>query len=263
MELVNYNNDIEKVKNISPIFIVGLPRSGSTLIEALLTSGKDKVISIGENHSINMSILDQIGGKIYKKNFNFEKFKFQIDYPLFKESVLKKYEEYGLVKEKTKTILLDKSLENFFNIDLILKVFPNAKFLHCNRNLVDEAIAIYQSMLFQLSWTHKIEDILNYMDNYIKIINYFEKQYPKNVMNVKLEKLTIDKEKIVRKIFEFCNLKWDEKSLEFYKRKDLNIRTLSNIQIRNQITEYNLKKYKPYNYLLEGYQKKYNWINLN
>ena len=78
-----------------------------------------------------------------------------------------------------------------------------------------------------------------------------------------LRKLTIDKEKIVRKIFEFCNLKWDEKSLEFYKRKDLNIRTLSNIQIRNQITEYNLKKYKPYNYLLEGYQKKYNWINLN
>ena len=64
---------------------------------------------------------------------------------------------------------VDKTLENFFNVDIILNLFPNAKFLHCFRNLNESVIAIFQSLLPTLSWTHNLDDIVNDLDNALKI----------------------------------------------------------------------------------------------
>ena len=261
IEYKNYEKS-NFIKEISPIFIIGLPRSGSTLVEAILTSGKSNLITFGENHSINMSVLDQIGKKIFSEEFDASEFKFQIDYNKFKEDVLYRYQQYIPMKKNTK-IFLDKSLENFYNIDLIVKVFPKAKFLHCYRNSIDAILSIYDSMLFQLSWAHKIDDIMVYINNNKKVIKYFKQKYPLKILDIELKQLTLDEIKISKKIFKFCDLKWDKKSLEFYKRKDLKIRTLSNTQIRNKITKYDSKKYQPYRYLIKGYEKKYNWIANN
>ena len=62
------NDDIKDISNnkINPIFIIGLPRSGSTLVESILTSTKEKISSYGESHVVNMSLLDQISSKIFK-----------------------------------------------------------------------------------------------------------------------------------------------------------------------------------------------------
>ena len=149
------------------------------------------------------------------------------------------------------------------NIEFILEIFPNAKFLHSTRNLKDCVIAIYQSLLPELSWTHKLEDILIYINNYIKIINFFKKKYSKKILDVSLEKFTFKKEKISKKIFEFCNLQWDSEILEFYNRKDLDIRTTSNIQLRTKINQYDDKKYKYYYPLLEDFEEKFNWLSDN
>ena len=59
-------------------------------------------------------------------------------------------------------------MENFFNIEIILKFFPNAKFIHTYRNTNDAIIGIYQTMLPELSWGHKIQDIVEYIDIYKK-----------------------------------------------------------------------------------------------
>ena len=61
-------------------------------------------------------------------------------------------------------------------------------------------------------------------------------------------------------IFNFCNIKWNSNVLEFYKRQDLDIRTTSNIQIRNKINSYDTKKYSQYYNLFENYKDKYNWL---
>ena len=149
---------------------------------------------------------------------------------------------------------IDKSLENFFNVKLILKIFPNAKFIHSYRNYNDSVISIYQSYLDQLSWTHSIEDILDYVNQYIKIINYINKNYKNNLINIDLKKLTENQELFSKKIFEFCNLEWSDKILNFYKREDLFIKTLSSSQIRNKIFRYDENKYKSYYYLLDNYK---------
>lgn len=254
------NKNLGKTEGSAPIFIIGLPRSGSTLLESILTSSDKKIKTCAESHVINMSILEQIGPKIFIKNFNSNKFIFEINQMNLEKSILQKYNNFNIIKSNLNLIFIDKSLENFFNIEIILKIFPNAKFLHTFRNPIDSVISIYQSMLPELSWTHKIEDILDYMNNYKEVINYFKIKYPKKIMDVDLKKFTHDPEKTGQTIYEFCDLQWNKKYLEFYKREDLHSKTISFNQIRKKISLYDTKKYKPYIGLLDQYKNKYEWI---
>ena len=80
-------------------------------------------------------------------------------------------------------------------------------------------------------------------------------------MSINLEELTNNQEFYTKKIFEFCNLSWTPEVLKFYTKKNLIVKTLSNTQIRSQITPYNQKKYKPYETLLQNYRSKYDWLN--
>ena len=256
------NKDNEKNKNYTPIFIVGLPRSGSTLLESILTSSDETVKTCAESHVFNMSILEQAGPEIFTKNFDIEKFTFKIDQMKFENSVLQRYKKFNFINTDLNFIFIDKSLENFFNIEIIMKIFPNAKFLHTFRDPIDSVISIYQSMLPELSWTHKIEDILDYTDNYKKVISYFKIKYPNNIMDIDLKKFTNQAEETGEKIYEFCDLKWNKKYLEFYKRKDLHSKTISFNQIRKKISIYDIKKYQPYINLLDQYKNKYEWLKI-
>jgi len=255
----NQSNSKIILKNINPIFIIGLPRSGSTLIESMISAGEERVISLGETAIFNTEIFNQFKNIIYKKDFNLETNQLHIDIYDLKKKIFQRYENY-LIDKNQSEFFSDKSLENFFNIEAILKVFPNAKFIHTKRSYKDSAIAIYQSMLADLPWTHSISSILNYIDNYIKIINYYEKKYPSKILSINLENLTENKEFYSKKIFEFCNLFWSPEILKFYKKKNMSVKTLSNSQVREQIFRYNSIKYKPYFNLLSDFKDKYDWL---
>jgi tetratricopeptide (TPR) repeat protein len=264
----NYNkikileSNFKKV-NIEPIFIIGLPRSGSTLVESILTSGSEKIISYGECHVINMSVLEQIGPKIYIKNFDIKNFKFEINIINLLESITKRYSKFYFENKKKNQIFIDKSLENFFNIEIILHIFPKAKFIHTFRNPTDSIISIYQSMLPELSWTHTIENILIYIDIYFKVLEYFKSKYPEKIIDINLEDLTENSEVTTKKIYKFCNLDWTKDVLNFYKRDDLHSKTLSFNQIKKKISKYDNLKYQPYFHLLDNYKERFRWININ
>ena len=245
-------------EELEPIFIIGLPRSGSTLIESILTSSVEKINTYGECHVVNMSVLDQIGPKIYEKNFNYNNFKLEIDLDHISKTIINRYSQFNNKKNNSKFV--DKSLENFFNIQIIKEIFPKAKFLHTYRKPQDSIISIYQSMLSDLSWTHTFEDILSYVDSYLKVVKYFkDKNY--NIMDINLEKFTDNSEEMSKKILDFCNLTWNRDTLLFYERQDLFTKTLSFNQVRSKISKYNGKKYQPYFDLLNVYKKKYGWLN--
>ncbi len=254
---IDNDNKAHLFDEISPIFIIGLPRSGSTLIEAIITSSEDKIPSFGECSFINMGIINQLSHKILSNIENKKTFDFKVNE--FKDFINKKYSQFSLIESKTKNFV-DKSLENFFNIEFILKIFPKARFLHCHRNLKDSIVGIYQSLLPDISWTHSIENIISYVENYKNIMDYFKKKYPDKIFDISLEYLTNNKEEVSKEIFNFCNIKWNSYVLEYYKRVDLDIRTTSNIQIRNKITSYDSKKYSQYYDLFENYKDKYSWL---
>ena len=252
---INFEN-----KKLNPIFIIGLPRSGSTVIDSILTSSSEKVNSYGECHIINMSVLNEVSQKIYSKNFQEDNFEFKIDLEKFNENVVNQYSNFTSFKNKKVSKFVDKSLENFYNIELIYNIFPNAKFLHTYRNISDSIISIYQSMLPDLSWAHSIDNILKYIDNYLKVLDYYKQKYPNLIFDINLEHFTSNTEKVTKQIFEFCDLNWEKKILDFYKRKNLFSKTLSFSQIRSKVEKYNINKYKPYYYLFDNFLNDYKWL---
>ena len=240
----NYNL-IPKFNNSKHIFIVGLPRSGSSLVETIISHNSKEIYSFGEFHGINTSILDQIGKSIYSKDFNNKNFKFEINKKLFQESLIEKF--YNFDKE----IFLDKSLENFFNIEIILEFFPNSKIIHTYRNFEDSVIAIYKTMLPELSWAHKIKDIIEYINLYDTTIKYFKKKYPNKIIDVELSKLTYQKETEAKKILDFCEIKFKKDFLDFDKNEKLFNKTNSFLQVREKIKKYEERKYQSYYHLIK------------
>ena len=245
---LNFKDDFKELKDFNDpnhIFIVGLPRSGSTLIETIISHNAKKIVSVGEFHAINSSILEQIGNIIYSKDFNLKNYKLSLNKKIFQNSIFNKYDNFE------KKIYLDKSLENFFNIEIILEFFPNAKFIHTYRNTNDAIIGIYQTLLTELSWSHKIKDIKNYVKIYNNVINYFNEKYPNKIINVELDNFTNNKEAETKRILEFCNIEVTNDFLNFDKNEKLFNKTNSFLQVRKKIEKYDDNKYQPYYYLLD------------
>ncbi|MDA9084956.1 sulfotransferase [Candidatus Pelagibacter sp.] len=244
----NYNKK-NNLTDFKPIFIIGLPRSGSTMTEAILSSGVKDIAALGETSIFNGIIVKDF---LNKKNL-------KIDINLLSDKILSIFYErnYNIKNKK----FIDKSLENFLYIDVILKVFPQAKFINTFRNIEDNIFAIFQQYLTKLSWTHSIDNILSYIDNYLKVTDHFIKKYPDKIFLINLEDLTNNTEEVSKKLYSFCNLRWDKKALDFYKRKDLFISTASNIQIRDSIKTYDYEKYRPYKQILKSYSNQYDWFN--
>ena len=246
-------NKKNELTNLKPIFIIGLPRSGSTMVDAILSSGETTVENFGESSILNTAVA--ITHNELQKEENTI-----IDLDLISNTVLRLIRDKNFLSTENK-IFTDKSLENFFYIEIILKIFPKAKFINTFRNIEDNIFAIFQQSLAKLSWTHSIENIVKYADNYLKIIEHFKKKYPDRILSLNLEELTNKPEETSKKLYSFCNLKWNEKALNFYNRKDLFISTASNIQIRKNINRYDQQKYRPYKELLKKFSDKYNWIS--
>lgn len=249
---INDNKENELTK-FNPIFIIGLPRSGSTMVEAILSSGDTEVENLGETSIFN-------GAVVSTHNELKEKENTKINLDLINNKVLKLMRDRNFLSTKNK-IFTEKSLENFFYIDVILKLFPKAKFINTFRNIEDNIFAIFQQSLAELSWAQSIEDILKYIGNYLKIMKFYNKKYPKKIFSLNLKELTNKPEDISKKLYNFCNLKWDCRALNFYNRKDLVISTASNIQIRKKIENYDYDQYRPYKHLLENFYDKYDWLN--
>ena len=245
----------KKAKEISykikPIFIVGVPRCGSTMIEKIIASGVENV-PIGEETNILHNLIKK---KILKTE------KFVINIEEFKNKAIENYKKEGLVKIENNYTFTDKSLENFFYLNLIKKIFPYAKVIDCRRNVLASIVSIFQNNLTQLSWTHSLENIFEYFDNYFKKIKEFKKNDPNFIYELQYEKFVNDPNNESKNLLRFCDLAWDKKCLEFYKRKDLISKTTSNVQIRQAIYKHSLDKYLPYKKFLEKYGSKYSWFN--
>ena len=242
----------KKDYEIKPIFIIGVPRCGSTLLEKIIGSGKN-FFPLGEETGV---LENYINAKILeKKSLNLG------DAEDIRKELFDIYQDKGLISKKFNYVFTDKSLNNFFYLELIKEIYPNAKVINCKRDILSSIMSIFQNNLSELAWTHNLENIFKYFDNYFSIIKNFNEHYPNFVYEVQFEKLIDNPEEESKKLMKFCDLTWGSKCLEFYKRKDLISKTASNIQIRGAIYKHASDKYLPYKKFLEKYGKKYPWFN--
>jgi len=171
------------------------------------------------------------------------------------------YKKKGLVLEDCNYTFTDKTLHNFFYLNLIKNIYPNAKIINCKRDPLSSIMSIFQNNLTEISWAHDLDNIFKYFDNYLKIIKSFKKENSNFIYELEYEKLVNNPEEESKKLMNYCDLPWDVKCLEFYKRKDLISKTASNLQIRKAIYKSSADKYSPYKKYLNKYTEKYSWFN--
>ena len=247
-------DEIGKKQNyeIKPIFIIGVPRCGSTVIEKIIGSG-DKLIPLGEETGVIENIINTRIAK-YKS--------FKIGYVKdIREELFDLYNRKGLISKKYNYKFTDKSLDNFFYLNLIKEIYPHAKIINCKRDVLSSIMSIFQNNLAELTWTHNLENIFKYFNIYFETIKNFNKHFPNFIYQLQFEKLVADPVRESKKLMEFCELPWNKKCLEFYKRKDLISKTASNMQIRKPIFQHSSEKYTPYKKFLDKYGEQYPWFN--
>ena len=244
----NNNENKNKFSNIEPILIFGIPRTGTTLVETIITSGEEKIYNAGENFILQKSLQNlQLNKKISENEKSVN-----IDINYLRKIIINDYMNIFSTKIR-KFKFIDRTMTNFFFSEILLELFPNAKIINCKRNSFHNLIAIYQQCLNNLPWSHNIKDIKNYISIYNSKLEKLEKKYHKNILNVDLKKLTDYPVDTSKKIMSFCKLNWSEKVLKYYERKDLICTTASNIQIREKIFKYDSDKFLRYKEFFDNF----------
>ena len=225
----NYINLYKKIKHIKIsgthrdlIFIVGMPRSGSSLIEQILTSHK-KVFGGGE-----IPYIQEITNKIIDEE--------KIDVSLLDHY---KNEYLNLVSEldNSLSVFTDKELLNFYNVGLILTLFPSAKIINCTRNPVDNCWSIYKNFFpIKTEFVNDFKDIAKFYKLYLNTMKFWQKEFPKNIFNLNYETLIENPKDQIEKILNFCDLEWDENVMSHHKNSRI-IRTLSFDQANKPISK--------------------------
>jgi len=243
--------NVSEIKNkIKPIFIVGVPRCGSTVVEKVIASGK-KHIPIGEE----CGVISTTAGELILSQ---QSLKLNLDN--LKNKINEKYKKLNLAKEESDNIFTDKTLENFFFLPLIKKIFPGAKVINCRRNPLSSIVSIIKNNLSEVPWSHNIDNIFRYFDIYYKKINFYKSKFPNFIYDLNFENFQNSPEEESKKLVKFCGLDWDKKCLKFYKRSNLISYTSSHRQIRKPIYKASIDRQQPYRNLLYKYGKKYEWF---
>ena len=215
------------------IFILGMPRSGTTLIEKIISSHSD-VSTISESNFIPEKVYEYLN-KDFESLKNFLKSDFKDKYNTFIKSFN--------IKGK---IVVDKTLTNFWHIGFIKIFFPKAKIIHISRNPKDNCLSIFENLFdYAEGWNSDQKELAEYYLIYKDLMNFWNKLFGDSILNIKYEDVILDTETKIKDIIKFCNLKWENACLEFHKNNNP-IKTVSFNQANKPIYRTSVNKYELY-----------------
>ena len=213
------------------IFICGMPRSGTTLVEQIIASHKE-VYGAGELLFLTNVIHDNFfNGDLIDKQRIIENQNSE------KNLINEKYFEKFLLYKIKKQIITDKAPLNFKWIGFIKIFFPNSKIIHCKRNSRDNCLSIFKNYFSspRMNWAYDQRDVSDYYNNYNSIMNFWYSKIPQFIHTVEYEKIVSDKKNEIKKLLKFCDLEWDDNCLSHHKNRKTPIRTVSIAQARQPV----------------------------
>jgi tetratricopeptide (TPR) repeat protein len=236
------------IRSGRPVFIVGMPRSGTTLIEQILASHPE-VYGAGELTGIG-SLANKFGEILQQQ---------PMQYPaglldLNSNDLDKLAQHYlDLLSEMNTTAVkvVDKMPANFMHLGLINLLFPDAKVIHCTRDPLDTCLSIYfQAFSNAEPYANNLENIAYYFTQYKSFMKHIKSLTSLQVLDLSYEKMVEDQEAMTKKLIEFVGLDWDERCMSF----DTNMRfvaTPSYDQVRKKIYTKSVGRWRNYKKHLE------------
>ncbi|MDA8536873.1 tetratricopeptide repeat protein [Alphaproteobacteria bacterium] len=243
-QIVKNSLESEKFpKNLMPIFIVGMPRSGTTLVEQIISS-HSQVTGAGE-----LNFATQFGAAIAAgiTEVNNESLRD------FRHNYLNKLRDVS----NENLIITDKMPQNFRYIGLLAAAFPEAKIIHVKRNPAAVCWANYKQYFVSKSigYCYAIDDIISYHKLYENLMEFWASTLNSRIYNLDYELLTVNQESEIRQLIDYLGLDWDENCLS-PQNNTRSVRTASNLQVRQKVyrgSSEQWKKYKPFlNGALDG-----------
>jgi hypothetical protein len=238
------NNDSNKSFNKKIIFIVGMPRSGTSLIEQIISSHPD-VYGSGELEYLERLMVNNfyIDNQLKVPNLESE------DNQELVDKISSKYHELIEEFNSDQKNITDKAPLNFRWIGFIKILFPNAKIIHSVRNPKDNCLSLYKNIFDDsLNWTYDKSHLFHYYKNYIELMNFWKNKLPNFIYDCSYEGLINNPKIEIEKLLRFCDLEWDDNCLKFYRTKRA-IKTVSVAQARQPLYKSSIsssKKYEPY-----------------
>jgi Tfp pilus assembly protein PilF len=248
---LNLHNRIKKIFNsnfpvikkssydnsyIQLIFIVGLPRSGTSLVEQILAS-HNKVFGAGE-----LRVLPEILNKILNTNDE--------STCLSKENILLIRNQYFSrisSMDFSKKIIIDKMPSNFRYIGFISLAFPEAKIINLNRDAKATCWSMYKYYFDSsgLGFSYNQTDLVSYFKLYDELMRFWRDLFPNKIYDICYEDLTLNQEIETRNLLKYCGLDWDQNCLNFHQNKRV-VKTTSGMQVRKKIYQGSSEAWKKY-----------------
>ncbi len=224
-----------------PIFVLGMPRSGTTLTEQILASHPD-VHGAGELPDLlDIAQRDVAGtGLVFPHNI-----------PALDQASLRTWGADYVAGLQTRAPdarhITDKMPTNFFAIGLIHAMLPNAKIIHVNHNPVDTCLSCFMQLFSnRQEHTYDLAELGRYYVDYARLMEHWRSVLPSGAfLDVHYEDIVADQETQARRMIAFCGLDWDDACIEFYNNQR-SIRTASLTQVRQPIYKTSVERWRPY-----------------
>jgi tetratricopeptide (TPR) repeat protein len=228
-------------KSQRPVFIVGMPRSGTTLTEQILAS-HPSAHGVGERGELR-SLRSQLQQRI-DSTFEFP----QATKELSNDHFIEFAEEcLALDRDLPESILrvVNKLPGNFQLLGLISFMYPNARIIHCRRNPLDTCLSCFFQNFQHLDYTFDLDHIGEFYILYRRLMAHWEQVLPLPIFSVDYEELTSSPEPLIRRMIEFLDLPWDDGCLNHQKNKST-VRTASKWQVRQPIHIRSVNRWRNY-----------------
>jgi len=225
-----------------PIFVVGLPRSGSTLIEQILAS-HSRVEGTHELAEIPRFVHELQGRDPDLENPRYPLNLAELPHEAF-AVLAARYLEDTRVYRSGKPRFIDKMPNNFRHIGLIHLMFPNAKIIDSRREPIACCFGLYKQLFARgQEFAYSIQDIARYYRTYLELMEHWDRVLPGRVLRVRHEEVVEDLAGNVRRILDYCELPFEPACLEFH-RTERSIRTASSEQVRQPINRQGLDQWR-------------------
>lgn len=227
---------------LAPVFIVGMPRSGTSLVEKIL-SRHSQVRAGGEMPcipEISVSLCDSSGDRItYPEDI------LKVDVENLREHAKLHRQRLELIAQG-RLVVTDKLPHNYLYLGLIQILYPGARIIHCRRNVLDTCLSNYfQYFSGPLDYAYKLEDIANHYNHYRELMVHWRRVLDLDMFEVDYEMLVTRQEETTRELVDFCGLQWESDCLSFHESAGVT-RTASYAQVRQPMYRHSVERWRNY-----------------